>query len=49
MAPFRALLPNMGGIDFSPILVFVTLNVLQIALRHLAMSAGLPTGLVFGI
>tara|TARA_B100001094_G_C17983271_1_gene696302 strand:- start:414 stop:923 length:510 start_codon:yes stop_codon:yes gene_type:complete len=49
MAPFRALLPNMGGIDFSPILVFVTLNVLQIALRHLAMSVGLPTGLVFGI
>lgn len=49
MAPFRALLPNMGGIDFSPILVFVTLNVLQIALRHLAMSVGLPTGLVFGL
>ena len=49
MAPFRALLPNMGGIDFSPILVFVALNVLQIALRHLAMSVGLPTGLVFGI
>ena len=49
MAPFRTLLPNMGGIDFSPILVFVTLNVLQIALRHLAMSVGLPTGLVFGI
>ena len=49
MAPFRALLPNMGGIDFSPILVVVTLNVLQIALRHLAMSAGLPTGLVFGL
>ncbi len=49
MAPFRALLPNLGGIDFSPILVFVTLNVLQIALRHLAMSVGLPTGLVFGL
>ena len=49
IAPFRTLLPNMGGIDFSPILVFVTLNVLQIALRHLAMSVGLPTGLVFGI
>lgn len=49
MAPFRALLPNLGGIDFSPILVFVTLNVLQIALRHLAMSVGLPTSLVFGL
>jgi YggT family protein len=49
MAPFRSLLPNMGGIDFSPILVFVTLNVLQIALRHVAISVGLPTGLVFGL
>ena len=49
MAPFRALLHNMGGIDFSTILVFLTLNALQIALRHLAMSAGLPTGLVFGL
>jgi len=39
----------MGGIDFSPILVFITLNVLQIALRHLAMSVGLPAGLVFGL
>ena len=49
MAPFRRLLPNMGGIDFSPILVFIGLNVLQIALRHLALSTGLPLGLVLGI
>ena len=49
MTPFRSLLPNMGGIDFSPILLFVGLNVLQIGLRHLAMNLGLPTGLVFGL
>ena len=48
MAPFRALLPNMGGIDFSPILVFISINVIQIGLRHLALSVGLPPGLVFG-
>jgi len=49
MAPFRALLPNMGGIDFSPILVFISINVIQIALRHLAVTVGLPPGLVFGL
>jgi len=49
MAPVRALLPNMGGIDFSPILLFVGINVLQIGLRHLAFNFGLPPGLVFGL
>ena len=49
MAPFRAILPNMGGIDFSPILLFIGINVVQIGLRHLAMTLGLPTGLVFGL
>jgi len=49
MAPFRSLLPNMGGIDFSPILLFIGINVLQIGLRHAALSSGLPPGLVFGL
>ena len=49
MAPFRSILPNMGGIDFSPILLFIGINVVQIGLRHLAMTLGLPTGLVFGL
>ena len=49
MAPFRTILPNMGGIDFSPILLFIGINVVQIGLRHLAMTLGLPTGLVFGL
>jgi YggT family protein len=39
----------MGGIDFSPILLFVGINVLQIGLRHLAFNLGLPPGLVFGL
>ena len=30
MAPFRRLLPGMGGMDFSPILVFIGINILQI-------------------
>ena len=49
MAPFRSLLPNMGGIDFSPILVFIGINVVQIGLRHAALAVGLPPGRVFGL
>jgi YggT family protein len=39
MAPFRKMLPAMGGMDFSPILVFILINVIQIALRHMAASS----------
>ena len=49
MAPFRSLLPNMGGIDFSPILVFIGIKVVQIGLRHAALTVGLPLDLVFGL
>ena len=41
MAPFRKVLPAMGGLDFSPILVFIIINVLQIVLRNLAFSLGI--------
>lgn len=49
MRPFRSMLPNMGGLDFSPILVFILIQVIQIALRHAAMASGLPTRLVVGL
>lgn len=49
MAPLRKIIPSMGGLDFSPILVFIVINVIQIALRHIANSAGLYPGLVFGL
>src|SRR5690606_8255828 len=32
MAPFRRILPSMGGLDLSPILVFLSLQVLRILL-----------------
>ena len=38
MAPIRKLLPAMGGLDLSPILLFILINVIQIALRHMAAS-----------
>lgn len=49
MAPLRKIIPSMGGLDFSPILVFILINVIQIVLRHIASSAGLYPGLVFGL
>lgn len=49
MKPFRKILPAMGGLDLSPIFVFVTINVLQIILSHLAASTGLPVAYVIGI
>jgi YggT family protein len=49
MAPFRKALPPMGGMDFSPILVFILINVIQIALRHMAAGVGLHPALVIGL
>jgi YggT family protein len=49
MIPVRKLLPSMGGLDFSPILVFILINVIQIALRHMAAGVGLPAALVIGL
>ncbi|MEM6301161.1 MAG: YggT family protein [Pseudomonadota bacterium] len=49
MAPFRRILPAMGGMDFSPILVFVLINILNIILRDLAGGLRLPAALVMGI
>lgn len=49
MAPFRKVLPAMGGLDFSPIVLFIIINIIQIALRHMAQSVSLPVQLVFGI
>ena len=49
MAPVRKMLPSMGGLDFSPILVFILINVIQIALRHMAAGVGLHSALVIGL
>jgi YggT family protein len=49
MAPVRKLLPPTGGLDFSPILVFIGINVLEIVVRKLAASVGLYPALVMGL
>ena len=40
MAPFRKVLPAIGGLDLSPILVFITIGVLQRMLLHAAVALG---------
>jgi len=49
MAPCRRLLPAMGGLDLSPIVVFIGINVVQIFLRHAAAGVGLHPALVIGL
>ena len=49
MAPVRKVLPAMGGLDFSPILVFILINVIQISLRHMATAVSLHPALVIGL
>ena len=42
MAPFRKIVPNLGGRDLSKILVFLVLNMLRIFVTHAANAAQLP-------
>ena len=46
--PFRIFLPPMGGIDFSPILVYVIFTFLSRALINIAFGAGLPISFSVG-
>ena len=41
MAPLRRILPPMGGLDFSPIVLFIALNVIRVSLGHMAAAVGL--------
>lgn len=49
MAPFRRLIPPMGGLDLSPIFAFLVLNVVKILITHMAGAVSLPPQLVLGI
>lgn len=50
-APARKLLPPMGGIDFSIILVFVFINIIDeiLVITPLAQMLGVPRGLILGL
>ena len=44
MKPFRKMMPDMGGIDISPIFAFLALNVVQVLIKYLAHAAGMSGG-----
>ena len=48
MAPLRSIIPPMGGLDFSPILLFIGINVIRVSLTNMAVAVGMPT-FVIGI
>ena len=50
MAPARKILPPMGGIDFSPILTFMMIQVLKMVLvGSLVQVLQMPSGLLLGL
>ena len=49
LRPFQRLLPPMGGLDLSPILVFLMINVLRIVVMNMAKAVELWPKVVPGI
>ena len=45
LRPIRNLLPNLGGIDISPIFVFIGLRALQVALNTYVFAPAVARGL----
>lgn len=43
--PIRKIMPDLGGLDLSPIVVFLAINILQIVLRHGMVAVQLPNAL----
>lgn len=48
MRPVRRLLPDTGGIDISPIVVFLSIQVLEILLHYVAQQSSAP-GFIIGL
>lgn len=50
LAPIRRILPNLGGLDLSPIVAFLILNLIDmLVIRNLAVSTGMFSGLSLAI
>ena len=50
MKPIRKIMPDMGGLDISPIIMFLTIQVLEIlVIKGIAQASGMPAGIVMGI
>ncbi|MEY8203874.1 MAG: YggT family protein [Bermanella sp.] len=48
MQPIRKMLPDMGGLDLSPIIIFLSIQVLEVILIGMARSSGAP-GFIIGL
>jgi len=50
LSPIRRILPNMGGLDLSPIVAFLLLNLIDmLVIRNLAIMTGMYKGLSLAI
>lgn len=49
MAPVRKVMPPMGGLDLSPIAVFLLLNVIKMVITEMQKAAGMPGMAVLGM
>ena len=50
LAPIRRILPSMGGLDLSPIVAFLLLNLIDmLVIRNLAIMTGMYKGLSLAI
>ncbi len=50
LMPIRRVLPNLGGLDLSPIVAFLILNLIDmLVIRNLAISTGMFSGLSLAI
>lgn len=41
MRPVRSVMPSLGGLDLSPIIVFLILNVISVVIDHMKIAAGM--------
>lgn len=44
LRPIRNILPNLGGIDISPILAFILLHAIQAGLKHYIFNPAVSSG-----
>tara|TARA_B110000495_G_C22811752_1_gene473904 strand:- start:158 stop:751 length:594 start_codon:yes stop_codon:yes gene_type:complete len=50
MRPMRRLIPAIGGLDLSPIFIFIAINLLKIMLiKPVSMALHIPQGLMLGL
>jgi YggT family protein len=50
MAPIRAILPSMGGLDLSPIFAFIALRLIDmLVIANMAAATGMPQGLTLAL